>query len=74
MSVAGWKIQPMGRARPLSIIVAVSGLKRRRARPGGDTGWHQAMFSSPVAVTANTTYVASCYAPNGRYLSAREFP
>ena len=31
------------------------------------TGWQQATFASPVAVTANTTYVASYYAPNGRY-------
>ena len=30
-------------------------------------GWQQATFSAPVAVTANTTYVASYYAPNGRY-------
>ncbi len=31
------------------------------------TGWQQADFSSPVAVTADTTYIASYYAPNGRY-------
>ena len=31
------------------------------------TGWQQATFASPVAVTANTTYIASYYAPNGRY-------
>ncbi|GAA2109871.1 hypothetical protein GCM10009841_31480 [Microlunatus panaciterrae] len=31
------------------------------------TGWQQANFASPVAVTANTTYIASYYAPNGRY-------
>jgi len=31
------------------------------------TGWQQVAFSSPVAVTANTTYVASYYAPNGHY-------
>ena len=31
------------------------------------TGWQQALFASPVAVTANTTYVASYYAPVGRY-------
>ena len=31
------------------------------------TGWQQANFASPVAVTANTTYVASYYAPNGHY-------
>jgi hypothetical protein len=31
------------------------------------TGWQQANFTSPIAVTANTTYVASYYAPNGHY-------
>ncbi len=31
------------------------------------TGWQQALFAGPVAVTANTTYVASYYAPVGRY-------
>lgn len=31
------------------------------------TGWQKATFSTPIAVTAGTTYVASYYAPNGRY-------
>jgi methionine-rich copper-binding protein CopC len=31
------------------------------------SGWQQADFATPVAITANTTYVASYYAPNGRY-------
>jgi hypothetical protein len=31
------------------------------------SGWQQVNFSSPVAVTANTTYVASYFAPNGHY-------
>ena len=31
------------------------------------TGWQQATFGAPVPVTANTTYVASYYAPVGRY-------
>jgi hypothetical protein len=30
-------------------------------------GWQQANFSSPVAITAGTTYVASYFAPNGNY-------
>ncbi|MFD2077536.1 DUF4082 domain-containing protein [Actinopolymorpha cephalotaxi] len=33
------------------------------------SGWQQAAFPTPVAVTANTTYVASYYAPVGRYSS-----
>jgi methionine-rich copper-binding protein CopC len=31
------------------------------------SGWQQVNFTSPVAITANTTYVASYYAPNGHY-------
>jgi hypothetical protein len=31
------------------------------------TGWQQASFSTPVAITAGTTYVASYHAPKGRY-------
>jgi WD40 repeat protein len=31
------------------------------------TGWQQVSFPTPVAVAANTTYVASYHAPNGNY-------
>jgi hypothetical protein len=31
------------------------------------SGWQQVSFSSPVSVTAGTTYVASYFAPNGHY-------
>src|SRR6267142_910465 len=31
------------------------------------SGWQQANFASPVAITANTVYVASYHAPVGRY-------
>ncbi|WP_436791316.1 N,N-dimethylformamidase beta subunit family domain-containing protein [Yinghuangia sp. YIM S10712] len=31
------------------------------------TGWQQATFDTPVAVTAGTTYVASYYTPTGHY-------
>jgi hypothetical protein len=31
------------------------------------TGWQTASFATPIAVSANTTYVVSYYAPNGRY-------
>jgi hypothetical protein len=31
------------------------------------TGWQQVFFTNPVAVTANTTYVASYFAPIGNY-------
>ena len=31
------------------------------------SGWQEATFANPVAVAANTTYVASYYAPAGHY-------
>lgn len=31
------------------------------------SGWQQANFQQPIPIEANTTYVASYYAPNGRY-------
>jgi hypothetical protein len=31
------------------------------------TGWQEVNFASPIAITANTVYVASYYAPNGGY-------
>ncbi len=33
------------------------------------SGWQQVNFSSPVPVTANTTYIASYFAPSGHYSS-----
>jgi WD40 repeat protein len=34
------------------------------------TGWQQVTFSNPVAINANTTYVASYFAPNGNYAAS----
>ena len=31
------------------------------------SGWQQASFATPIAINANTTYVASYFAPVGRY-------
>ena len=31
------------------------------------TGWQEVAFATPVAIAANTTYVASYHAPNGHY-------
>jgi Domain of unknown function (DUF4082) len=31
------------------------------------TGWQELYFSSPVSISANTTYVATYFAPNGHY-------
>ena len=37
------------------------------------SGWQTVLFSSPVAVTAGTTYVASYLAPQGRYAGDNGF-
>lgn len=31
------------------------------------SGWQQANFTSPIPISANTTYIVSYYAPRGRY-------
>ncbi|HEY3082936.1 MAG TPA: DUF4082 domain-containing protein, partial [Chloroflexota bacterium] len=37
------------------------------------SGWQQVTFATPVTIAANTTYVASYYAPNGRYAVNEDF-
>jgi len=37
------------------------------------SGWQQVMFSSPVPVTANTSYVGSYFAPVGHYSGDSQF-
>lgn len=37
------------------------------------SGWQQATLSTPVAISANTTYVVSYFAPNGRYSATSNY-
>ena len=37
------------------------------------SGWQEVSFDDPVAINANTTYVASYYAPNGHYAARSNF-
>ena len=37
------------------------------------TGWQEAHFETPIAINANTTYIASYHAPVGRYASIQEY-
>jgi hypothetical protein len=37
------------------------------------TGWQQANLSSPVAITANTVYVASYFSPTGDFALDRNY-
>jgi hypothetical protein len=48
---------------------SASGTRLAQATFTGESasGWQSVTFSTPVAVTANTTYVASYFAPNGHY-------
>jgi hypothetical protein len=32
-----------------------------------DAGWQQALFSTPIRIDSNTTYIVSYFAPQGRY-------
>jgi len=38
-----------------------------------ESGWQEVLFSEPVDIAANTTFVASYYAPNGRYAATGNF-
>lgn len=35
----------------------------------GVSGWQTVVFSSPVAITAGTTYIVAIFSPNGNYVS-----
>ncbi|MEP7377680.1 MAG: N,N-dimethylformamidase beta subunit family domain-containing protein [Chitinophagaceae bacterium] len=37
------------------------------------SGWQQVSFSSPVAITADVTYVISCFSPSGDYASSKPY-
>lgn len=37
------------------------------------SGWQTAMFATPVSIAANTTYVISYFAPNGKYSSNENY-
>jgi hypothetical protein len=38
-----------------------------------ESGWQEVLFAEPVEIAANTTYVASYYAPNGRYAATGSY-
>jgi hypothetical protein len=52
-----------------------SGALLARATFTGETtsGWQQVNFSSPVAITANTVYVASYFSPTGGFAVDRNY-
>jgi RHS repeat-associated protein len=38
-----------------------------------ESGWQQALFPTPIPITANTTYVISYFAPQGRYAADNNY-
>ncbi len=52
-----------------------SGTLLARATFTGESssGWQQVNFSSPVAITANTVYVASYFSPTGDFAVDRNY-
>jgi hypothetical protein len=47
-------------------------LARATFQNESESGWQQVNFSTPVTVTAGTTYIASYFAPNGNYSYAAD--
>lgn len=37
------------------------------------SGWQQVSFSTPVAITADVTYVVSCFSPSGDYAASKPY-
>lgn len=37
------------------------------------TGWQTAVFATPIAITAGTTYIAAYFSPNGNYVSSTNY-
>ena len=60
---------PVQHRHPLGHLWDASGNLLATATFTGETasGWQEVDFTNPVAITANTTYVASYFAPAGGY-------
>jgi hypothetical protein len=52
-----------------------AGVRLAQATFSGESasGWQSVTFSSPVPITPGTTYIASYFAPNGRYAASTGF-
>ena len=53
---------------------SAAGALLAQATATGETasGWQEVAFASPVSIVANTTYVASYFAPNGHYAATAQ--
>ncbi len=60
---------PRNNGTHVGSLWSATGTRLARATFTGETttGWQEVTFDTPVAVTADTTYVASYFAPGGGY-------
>jgi hypothetical protein len=60
---------PQNTGTHIGALWSASGTLLRSATFAGETasGWQQVNFSSPVSITANTTYIASYHTNKGEY-------
>lgn len=70
-----WKGSSVNTPTHIGHLWSSTGTKLAEANFGTETssGWQTVMFSSPVAISANTTYVASYFSPSGYYSSTNPY-
>jgi hypothetical protein len=70
-----WKGSSTNTPTHIGHLWSSTGTKLAEATFGTETssGWQTVTFASPVAISANTTYVASYYSPSGYYSSTNPY-
>jgi Domain of unknown function (DUF4082)/Concanavalin A-like lectin/glucanases superfamily/Bacterial Ig domain/Secretion system C-terminal sorting domain len=70
-----WKGSSTNTPTHIGHLWSSTGTKLAEANFGTETasGWQTVTFTSPVAISANTTYVASYFSPSGRYASTNPY-
>ncbi len=70
-----WKGSSTSTPTHIGHLWSSTGTKLAEASFGTETssGWQTVTFASPVAISANTTYVASYFSPSGRYASTNPY-
>ncbi|HEY6503024.1 MAG TPA: Ig-like domain-containing protein [Chitinophagaceae bacterium] len=70
-----WKGGASNNGTHIGHLWSSTGTKLAEANFSGETssGWQTVSFSTPVAISANTTYVASYFSPSGYYASTNPY-
>jgi Domain of unknown function (DUF4082)/Bacterial Ig-like domain/Concanavalin A-like lectin/glucanases superfamily/Bacterial Ig domain len=70
-----WKGGATNNGTHIGHLWSSTGTKLAEANFSGETssGWQTVTFTSPVAISANTTYVASYFSPTGLYASTNPY-